>query len=1277
MGTDIHMYGSTPAGETVFARVTGFKPYLFMRAGKASDERINTFIKQLNRALILLTVHEANGSIGKGLRLAVERGKLKELIVAHETVEGVALKPSGANRGFNDATTERVVKVYFYAPAYVRVTRDLLEHVYDNRDRRFATQADALCLLVETHVSRAFTRTEASASSSSTTTQPAAKRLKPTEQRLIAAAQRTPSLTDAMPRPTLDDGEEDANPWADNAVDIAFNADDDDDDDDGDAMPRARDSPDTNKSVALKALAEFNAGVETMQRSLRLDDEEAVEIYEADIDFVLRYLIDAGFKAEECIEVVDDATPGSLARRSDGASLVNDIELVVDWRELRRCADERFQKTVPPQVCLSLDCEMELGADNAFPKAESERVLQICCIVFDPVADPKVGTIVRRAFVIDSIALPSEEQQRSRQRFVFGAAEVYAFAAEAEMLHAFSSFVRALQPDMITGYNVEGFDLTYLLERAKALKLELVPMCRSPAGAMRSFDRQFSSSAHGTHLYKEVTGDGLFVYDVFQALKRSTVIKLRSYSLEYVSTTFLGDRKDDVAYSKINAMQMTPEGRYALMHYCTKDAVLPARLLGKLALHLNNIVMARLTGVTVDMVARRGLQVRLKSYLYRVASAQPMRHLFYTRTNADRRAVEGTSYEGAHVEQPVTGLHDEPVVTLDFNSLYPSIMSTFNMCYTTLIPGRQLAERCARYGLDPETDVWTNIRDALPGDDEDQPTFVRSTRLQGLIPLVLAEVIEARKRVRALIPGEPDAFKRTLLDMEQLTLKTLANSLYGFTGAETSTGSCPEIAAAVTAIGRSVIRETKAIVEAEYSIERGKPFDAQVVYGDTDSVFVRLHVKASSKRKRIEVDDSAAHGGVHTNDSVFWGKHMADFVTAHFRKKFGDRDDNVMRIVFEKTFYPWLSYGKKRYVGWKYELKTDATTGVESLRRSAEPIASGMETERRDSCPFIADAVRHVVRLLLTQNVTRAQTLERVRTYIANDVIGRLEAGTVPWHELVQSKQFRKRVEEYTSKGQTPPIHILLVAKLERRREDTGVGVVYQSGDRVQFVVTEGAFAGQRTSECAEDPDYAWTHGLRLSRDHYIHNVVGKTMARILDPVLKSREASATLASAFGVAAAAATADDASLHDARKAETRYKTFMSSALASRQASAHARPRTGLAALATSVVRRCRLCGVPSATDVCASHDAATIAAVDSADAAIADELAVERQQLARECGACKQGFRAKDEPERAAALPALDTDDVDIEEALPCQTNSCDIYWRRRLVDRQFTQQLRR
>ncbi len=123
---------------------------------------------------------------------------------------------------------------------------------------------------------------------------------------------------------------------------------------------------------------------------------------------------------------------------------------------------------------------------------------------------------------------------------------VWCYRSELAMLQAFSRFVAELAPDMITGWNIEGFDLPFLIERAALLSDGgggggsggLVAMARAAghyerASRLRVAQREFSSSAHGTHLFTEVTGTGLWVYDLFQAFKRSTkpAFKLRSYAL--------------------------------------------------------------------------------------------------------------------------------------------------------------------------------------------------------------------------------------------------------------------------------------------------------------------------------------------------------------------------------------------------------------------------------------------------------------------------------------------------------------------------------------------------------------------------------------------------------------------------------------------------------------------------------------------------------------------------------------------------------------------------
>lgn len=93
----------------------------------------------------------------------------------------------------------------------------------------------------------------------------------------------------------------------------------------------------------------------------------------------------------------------------------------------------------------------------------------------------------------------------------------------------------------------------------------------------------------------------------------------------------MDERKEDVAYSAINTLQQSAAGRAKLMRYCMKDSLLPARLAGRLNLLVGNIELSRLNGVPMDMICRRGLQIRLKASLYNEGRWAPCRRLFYTR----------------------------------------------------------------------------------------------------------------------------------------------------------------------------------------------------------------------------------------------------------------------------------------------------------------------------------------------------------------------------------------------------------------------------------------------------------------------------------------------------------------------------------------------------------------------------------------------------------------------------------------------------------------------
>eukprot|EP00488_Nonionellina_sp_1-RS-2012_P001116 TRINITY_DN176_c0_g1_i1.p1 TRINITY_DN176_c0_g1~~TRINITY_DN176_c0_g1_i1.p1 ORF type:complete len:197 (-),score=62.11 TRINITY_DN176_c0_g1_i1:144-734(-) len=163
--------------------------------------------------------------------------------------------------------------------------------------------------------------------------------------------------------------------------------------------------------------------------------------------------------------------------------------------------------------------------------------------------------------------------------------------------------------------------------------------------------------------------------------------KLRSYSLNSVSFHFLKSQKEDVAYSIIGDLQNgTEETRRRLAVYCLKDSVLPLKLIAKLQTTINLIEMARVTGVPINFLITRGQQIKVLSQLYRSAKSKnliiPFRE--YNR-EANAAKADGVGFEGATVIEPKRGYYKEAIVTLDFASLYPSIMIAHNLCYTTMI----------------------------------------------------------------------------------------------------------------------------------------------------------------------------------------------------------------------------------------------------------------------------------------------------------------------------------------------------------------------------------------------------------------------------------------------------------------------------------------------------------------------------------------------------------------------------------------------------------------
>lgn len=228
------------------------------------------------------------------------------------------------------------------------------------------------------------------------------------------------------------------------------------------------------------------------------------------------------------------------------------------------------------------------------------------------------------------------------------------------MLEAWARFVVDADPDLLTGYNVQNFDMPYLLNRMKKLKCEgaqILGRIKGVKATMR--DTTFQSSAYGKSENVETQIDGRVTFDMLQYIRREH--KLSSYSLNSVSAHFLGQQKEDVHHSIIADLQNgTQDDRRRLAVYCLKDAFLPQRLMDKLMVVINHIEMARVTGVPLDFLLTRGQQIKVVSMLYRKCA--PLGLLVPTLPRQPGAGGEGEeTFEGATVIEPVKGYYDVPI----------------------------------------------------------------------------------------------------------------------------------------------------------------------------------------------------------------------------------------------------------------------------------------------------------------------------------------------------------------------------------------------------------------------------------------------------------------------------------------------------------------------------------------------------------------------------------------------------------------------------------------
>lgn len=539
--------------------------------------------------------------------------------------------------------------------------------------------------------------------------------------------------------------------------------------------------------------------------------------------------------------------------------------------------------------------------------------------------------------------------------------EIRCFATEGELLVGFLALLNEVDPDALIGWNVVNFDLRCLQNFADRAGVELA-LGRDGQSAIWRQARDNKDRFY-------VLVPGRAVLDGIELL-RSATYSFENFSLEYVAQQLLqrGKLIDDVDQRGAEITTLFQTDKLALSRYNLEDCRLVWDIFEQENMLDYAIERSLLTGLELD---RYGGSVAALDFLY----LPRLHRKGYVAPAIGQQQSDNLS-PGGYVMQSVPGIHDF-VAVLDFKSLYPSIIRTFHVDPLALIEG--LASDAA-----------------IPGFDGGQ-----FSREAAILPELIETLWQARDRAK----------QKGNKELSQ-AIKIIMNSFYGVLGTSACRFLDTRLVSSITKRGHQIIIESKEQIEQQ---------GYQVIYGDTDSVFVLLG-DTDTILTVTEAEQRASALAAQLND--WWReKLMSEYgISSHLEMEY--------ETLFTRFLMPTVrgsdAGSKKRYAG---------------MIASGEMIFKGLESVRSDWSPLARTFQQELYRRIFVG--------EPYDDYV-QEIIHKLRQGHYE-HELVLRKRLRRRLEQYVKN--VPP-HVQAARKAEHIRQERNLPALYESGGWIEYLMT-------------------------------------------------------------------------------------------------------------------------------------------------------------------------------------------------------------------------------
>ncbi|KNC54797.1 DNA polymerase [Thecamonas trahens ATCC 50062] len=737
--------------------------------------------------------------------------------------------------------------------------------------------------------------------------------------------------------------------------------------------------------------------------------------------------------------------------------------------------DIALPPALPPLKVMSISLKTILN-----PNAHANEILMASCIVHQGVnmesatPNPEAGMnhfSAVRPLSGNAIMTPASGVARFTDFVRAKAPQVEVCSSERALLNYLLAKIHVIDPDVLVGHNIVGFDIDVLLHRFKACNISawskigrfrrkhMPKLQAGPGGAGNSSSSERAAAA------------GRLLCDTWLGSK--DLVREANYTLAHLSNKMLGITRTPIDMSTLPSYYATNETLLDLIRHTENDAYLAVKLMFHLMMIPLTKQLTALAGNLWSQTLNGGRSLRNEYLLchefHNLGYVLPDKFWATAGSGARGSGSGGASrkkgprrkkaaYAGGLVLEPKRGFYDKFILLLDFNSLYPSIIQEYNLCFTTVervkltAVDAAIAENLiAGAGDGTEADdmalaesLEASSADGLGASGARVPD---SSVSEGVLPRLIKTLVERRSQVKALLKSATDPLLRTQYDIRQKALKLTANSMYGCLGFTFSRFYCKPVASLITSLGREILQNTVDIAESQLNLE--------VVYGDTDSIMVNT-------------------GSTNLDDVRAIGKQVMHEVNKRYK---------LLELDIDGIFQSLLLLKKKKYAALMLVERDGVLTTVKESK--------GLDLVRRDWCELSKDAGNFVLDRILSGSA-RDELVDTIHEFLRN-LSEEVRAGQIPLGKFIITKGLTKDPMDYADSKSQP--HVQVALRMRQQNKPA------RRGDYIQYVIVKGA--SKSVAERAFSPDEVLRANgeLELDVEWYLAQQVHPPVSRLCEPI--------------------------------------------------------------------------------------------------------------------------------------------------------------------------------